>query len=93
MEFKEYKLECIYNNYITNEKKITFQEFIKIKDLIKESDFMFDIKIELISKPVYYVKDSYVLEHQSNCKASPLLLTVILTISKLFLNSSLANCK
>jgi hypothetical protein len=67
MEFKEDKLECIYNNYITNEKKITFQEFIKIKDLIKESDFMFDVKIELISKPVYYVKNSYVLEHQSNC--------------------------
>jgi hypothetical protein len=66
MEFKEDKLECIYNNYITN-KKITFQEFIKIKDLIKESDFMFDVKIELISKPVYYVKDSYVLEHQLDC--------------------------
>ena len=60
-------IKCIYDDYVNNKRKISFQEFMIIKDMIKENDYMFKVKIELIKEPVYYVTDSYVLKQQSGC--------------------------
>ena len=61
------ELTKIYDDYVNNKRNISFQEFIKIKDMIKENDYMFEVKTEMIKKPVYYVTDSYILDHQSGC--------------------------
>jgi len=61
------EIKSIYDDYVNNKRNISFQEFLKIKDMIKENDFSFEVKTELIKKPVYYVVDSYIIKQQSGC--------------------------
>lgn len=57
----------IYKDYDNKKRSISFCEFLKIIDLIKRDDYIFDVIYKISSIPVHYVTNSYILDHQSNC--------------------------